>query len=280
MMPEHDWTEKQGQYLAFIYNYSVIHGEPPAEADMQSFFGVSPPAVHQMVLKLEELGFISRVPRQARTIQVLVPPEELPILRDRRKRVAKKTASEAPIYQIKVTLEHSKPLIWRRLLVPGDVTLEHLHYIIQVAMGWTNSHLHQFIVDGLYFGEPHPDYGLEMHDHRRIRLNAVTTETGYKFTYEYDFGDSWEHTLLVEKILEPESGQQYPVCIKGKRACPPEDVGGVWGYEEFLEAIGDPDHPEHEMYLEWIGGEFDPEAFDLEETNAILQKLRVRRRAF
>jgi hypothetical protein len=280
MMPEHDWTEKQGQYLAFIYNYSVIHGEPPSEVDLRRFFRVTPPTIHQMVLNLEEKGFISRVPRQARTIQVLVPPEELPILRDRRKRVAKKTASEAPIYQIKVTLEHSKPLIWRRLLVPGDVTLEHLHYIIQVAMGWTNSHLHQFIVDGLYFGEPHPDYGLEMHDHRRIRLNAVTTETGYKFTYEYDFGDSWEHTLLVEKILEPESGQQYPVCIKGKRACPPEDVGGVWGYEEFLEAIGDPDHPEHEMYLEWIGGEFDPEAFDLEETNAILQKLRVRRRAF
>jgi hypothetical protein len=234
---------------------------------------MSAPTVHQMVLRLEDLGFISRVPGEARIIQVLVPPEELPILRDRRKRVAKKTASEAPVYQIKVTLEHSKPPIWRRLLVPGDVTLEHLHYIIQVAMGWTNSHLHQFIVDGLYFGEPHPDYGLEMHDHRRIRLNAVTTEIGYKFTYEYDFGDSWTHTLLVEKIAEPEPGRQYPMCVKGKRACPPEDVGGVWGYEEFLEAISDPDHPEHEMYLEWIGGEFDPEAFDLEETNEMLREL-------
>ena len=103
-MPEHDWTEKQGQYLAFIYNYSVIHGEPPSEVDLRRFFRVTSPTIHQMVLRLEEKGFISRVPRQARTIQVLVPPEELPILRDRRKRVAKKTASEAPIYQIKVTL--------------------------------------------------------------------------------------------------------------------------------------------------------------------------------
>jgi hypothetical protein len=272
-MPEHNWTEKQGQYLAFITNYTVIHGEPPAEADMQHFFGVSPPSVHQMVLKLEEKGFISREPRKARTIRVLVEPEELPILKDRRETMVKKTASKAPIYQIKVTLDGSKPPIWRRLLVPGDVTLEKLHYIIQEAMGWTNSHLHQFIVDGIYFGEPHPDYGFEMHDERRIRLKEITYNEGFKFRYEYDFGDSWMHTLAVEKIVEPEPGQQYPVCIKGKRACPPEDVGGVWGYGDFLEAIGDPDHSEHEMYLEWIGGEFDPEAFDLEETNTMLREL-------
>jgi hypothetical protein len=275
-MPEHDWTEKQGQYLAFIYNYNVIHGEPPAEADMQSFFGVSPPAVHQMVLKLEEKGLISRVPRKARTIQVLVAPEDLPILRDRRQTMTKKTISKAPIYQIKVTLDESKPPIWRRLLVAGDVTLEHLHYIVQVAMGWTNSHLHQFIVGESYFGEPHPDYDdyIQMNDERRFRLKRITENEGFKFCYEYDFGDSWMHTVLVEKILEPESGQQYPVCVKGKRACPPEDVGGVWGYEEFLQAIGDPDHPEHEEYLEWVGGEFDPEEFDLEETNEILRELR------
>jgi hypothetical protein len=230
--------------------------------------------VHQMVLKLEEVGFISREPRKARTIQVLVAPEDLPILRDRRQKMTKKTVSKAPIYQLKVTLEHSKPPIWRRLLVPGNVTLEKLHYIIQVAMGWTNSHLHQFIVGQTYFGEPHPDYGFEMQDERRVRLSQIAPREGFKFRYEYDFGDSWLHTLLVEKVLGPEPGQQYPVCIKGKRACPPEDVGGVWGYEEFLEAIGNPDHPEHENYLEWIGDEFDPEEFDLEETNEFLRELR------
>jgi hypothetical protein len=95
----------------------------------------------------------------------------------------------------------------------------------------------------------------------------------FKFVYEYDFGDSWEHVLLVEKVLPPEPGQRYPVCIKGRRACPPEDVGGIWGYAYFLEAIQNPDHPEREDYLEWIGGEFDPQAFDLEEVNAALGKL-------
>jgi hypothetical protein len=234
-----------------------------------------PARSRQMVLRLEEKGFISRVPGEARTIQVLVAPEELPILRDRRQTMAKKKTSKVPVYQIKVTLNESKPPIWRRLLVPGDVTLEDLHYIIQIAMGWTNSHLHQFIVGEIYFGEPHPDYDddLQMNDERRFRLEQIAENEGFRFCYEYDFGDSWMHTLLVEKILEPEPGQQYPVCVKGERACPPEDVGGVWGYGDFLEAIGDPDHPEHEDYLEWIGGGFDPEEFNLEETNEILREL-------
>ncbi|HET91351.1 MAG TPA: plasmid pRiA4b ORF-3 family protein [Chloroflexi bacterium] len=180
--------------------------------------------------------------------------------------------STATIYQIKITLKGSKPPIWRRVLVHSDVTLEKLHYIIQDAMGWTNSHLHQFIVGGTYYGESHPDYGLDdMIDERRMRLEEIASE-GDKFIYEYDFGDSWEHVVLVEKVLEPETGQRYPVCIKGKRACPPEDVGGVWGYEEFLETIRDPDHPDHEEYLEWVGDDFDPEAFDLEETNDLLHR--------
>ena len=272
-MPEHDWTETQGQYLAFIYNYTVMHGQPPSEVDMERFFRVTPPSVHQMVLRLEEKGLISRVPRKARTIQVLVPPEQLPILKHRRETVAKKTTSKAPIYQLKVTLDESRPPIWRRILVPGNVTMEHLHYVIQVAMGWTNSHLHQFIVGQTYIGEPDPDYGFEMKDERRVKLDQVAPGEGFKFRYEYDFGDSWLHNLLVEKVLEPEPGQQVPVCIKGKRACPPEDVGGVWGYEEFLAAIGDPEHSEHKDYLEWIGGEFDPEEFDLDETNELLREM-------
>ncbi|MBN1659996.1 MAG: plasmid pRiA4b ORF-3 family protein [Anaerolineae bacterium] len=180
--------------------------------------------------------------------------------------------STTPIYQVKVTLEESKPPIWRRILVPGDATLARLHTIIQIAMGWSDSHLHQFIVGRTFYGEPHPDYGNEMRDERRVRLNQVVPEPGMRFRYEYDFGDSWMHTLLVEKILEPGPGQRYPVCVKGERACPPEDVGGVWGYEDFLEAIGDPDHPEHEEYLEWAGDDFDAEAFDLQETNDLLRE--------
>ena len=182
--------------------------------------------------------------------------------------------SDAPIYQIKVTLEASKPPIWRRLLVRSDVTLAELHQVIQAAMGWAGYHLHQFIVGETYYGEPHPDYGFEMRDESRVKLSHVAPDEGAKFGYEYDFGDSWLHQVLVEKVLPPEPGQRYPVCIKGRRACPPEDVGGVWGYEEFLEAIRDPDHPEHEDYLEWIGGEFDPEEFDLDDVNAALRPFR------
>jgi len=171
-------------------------------------------------------------------------------------------------------LDESKPPLWRRILVPGDITLAKFHYILQTAMGWTDSHLHQFIVGQTYFGEPHPDYGFDMQDERRVKLNQIVPGAGFKFRYEYDFGDGWLHNLLVEKVLEPEPGQQYPVCIRGRRACPPEDVGGVWGYDTFLEAIQNPDHPEHDTYTEWIGGEFDPAEFDLDETNEILRGLR------
>ena len=180
--------------------------------------------------------------------------------------------SSTDIYQIKVTLRHSKPPIWRRILVPGDITLAQLHDILQAVMGWYDAHLHQFIVEGTYYGVPDPDDYVEVKDERQIRLNQIVPGIPYKFVYEYDFGDSWEHELLVEKVLPPDKGTRYPVCIKGRRACPPEDVGGVWGYALFLEAIRDADHPEHEDYVEWIGGEFDPEAFDLDEINALISK--------
>jgi hypothetical protein len=181
------------------------------------------------------------------------------------------------IYQIKVTLQGSDPPIWRRIQVRGDTPLDKLHDILQVVMGWTNSHLHQFIVGEAYFGPSNPYYEeLELSDESAFKLSRITRSEGSAFIYEYDFGDSWTHELRVEKIIPPEGGQ-YPVCLAGERACPPEDVGGVWGYEEFLEAIRDPDHPEHERYIEWIGGEFDPEAFDLEAVNAALRRLGRRR---
>jgi hypothetical protein len=187
-----------------------------------------------------------------------------------------KSTAKVPIFQIKVTLEGSKPPIWRRLLVRGDITLGDLHRIIQAAFGWWDYHLHQFIVGRTYYGEPHPDYFdyMEMRDEQEVRLVQIASGEGFKFRYEYDFGDSWLHQVLVEKILPPEPGQAYPVCVKGRRACPPEDVGGIWGYYSFLEAIQDPNHEEHEEYLEWVGGAFDPEAFDLEEVNEVLQALR------
>jgi hypothetical protein len=183
----------------------------------------------------------------------------------------------APIYQIKITLKHSKPPIWRRLLISSETTLAQLHDIIQVAMGWYNSHLHMFrIYDENYTIPYYAGHLLELdaHDSRRVKLSKLITAEGERFAYEYDFGDFCEHTILIEKILSPDPKQKFPVCIKGKRACPLEDVGGVWGYDTFLEAIKDPQHPEHAMYIEWIDGEFDPEAFDLDAINRALRSLK------
>jgi len=189
--------------------------------------------------------------------------------------VTTKSTADKSIYQIKVTLERSKPPIWRRLLVRSNITLLDLHNTIQAAFGWFDCHLHQFIIGEIYYGLPDPFYDddLDMHDERGVRLNQITEQEGFKFRYEYDFGDGWVHQVLVEKILSPQPDLEYPVCVKGRGACPPEDVGGIWGYFHFLEAIGDPDHEQHDQYLEWIGGEFDPEAFDLEDANQALLAL-------
>jgi len=189
---------------------------------------------------------------------------------------ARKSTPSAPIYQLKITLRDSRPPIWRRVLVPADFTLAKLHWVIQHAMGWTNSHLHHFRVGETYYSLPAPytDWDeLNEKDSRKVRLDQIAPRVKAKFVYEYDFGDSWEHEIVVEKIL-PEPGVKYPTCLKGKGACPPEDVGGVWGYAGFLEAIHDPNHEEHKMYLEWIGGSFDPEAFDLDDTNAALRRVK------
>ncbi len=183
----------------------------------------------------------------------------------------RKQSTELGVYQIKVTLKGSKPPIWRRIQVTSDTSLHKLHRILQVVMGWEDYHLHQFTIGGEYFGEPHPDYGFEMKDEAPVKLNQVVSGVKTRFTYEYDFGDSWEHTILVEKILPLEANKRYPVCLTGRRACPPEDCGGIWGYAHLLEAIQDPDHPEHEDLLEWLEDDFDPEAFDLDEINRELE---------
>jgi Plasmid pRiA4b ORF-3-like protein len=186
---------------------------------------------------------------------------------------AKSVGSSDQIYQLKITLRDSKPPIWRRVMVPSNFSLYKLHQVIQMAMGWTNSHLHQFIIDGQYYSIPSAEDWPPVIDERRYTLSQIAPYVKRKFVYEYDFGDSWEHAIVVEKILPPETGVKYPVCIKGKRACPPEDVGGVWGYATFLEAINDPTHEEHDSYLEWIGDEFDSEEFNLDEINQELRRV-------
>jgi hypothetical protein len=187
-----------------------------------------------------------------------------------------KAKAPAQVYQLKVTLRDSKPPIWRRLLVSSDTTLAKLHDIIQLAMGWEDAHLHAFKVGEASYSMPMQDdmFDLDFKDERRVKLNQIVPGEGFKFSYEYDFGDSWTHVILVEKILPPDPAQPLPMCIKGKRACPPEDVGGVWGYDSFLEAIKNPDHPDHNMYTEWVDDDFDPELFDMDAVNAALRGLK------
>jgi len=184
----------------------------------------------------------------------------------------------ASIYQIKVTLKESRPSIWRRIQVRSDATLGELHAIIQMAMGWTNSHLHHFIVGKSpnlrFIGAPSPNDGDDMMDEENedeIMISRVLSASKTKIAYEYDFGDSWEHEVVFEKIVDVKAGVSYPRCIEGEKACPPEDVGGVWGYVDFLQAINNSEHNQHEEFLEWVGGAFDPEKFDLGAVNKLLK---------
>ncbi|MCK4842877.1 MAG: plasmid pRiA4b ORF-3 family protein [Methylococcales bacterium] len=173
------------------------------------------------------------------------------------------------IYQLKISLTGSKPAIWRRVLVVSDSSLKDLHLTIQIAMGWSNCHLHQFISNGIFYGikDDDFDFGMEIEDENDYKLNQLLKSEKDFIQYEYDFGDGWIHKVILEKILPFNIENKLPLCIKGKRACPPEDCGGIWGYEELLETINDSDHPEHDSMLEWLGDPFDSEALDIDNIN-------------
>lgn len=186
-----------------------------------------------------------------------------------------KTSQPTEIYQLKVTLRGSHPPIWRQFQVRSDITLAKLHNTLQAVMGWTNTHLHRFLIGGSQYGMP-DECAMALRktmDEHKHRLRDVVSGQASRFAYEYDFGDGWEHELLVENILPPEEGVCYPCCLDGERACPPEDVGGMAGYEDFLAAIDNPRHSEHQEYLEWIGHRFEPEALDVNEVNRKLHRL-------
>lgn len=182
------------------------------------------------------------------------------------------------IYELKLELLDVEPKIWRRVLVPGNLTLAQLHEVIQTAMGWTNSHLHEFIVGAHSYSDP--DFEIEeAKSEYRYRLARLAPRVSNTIAYEYDFGDGWEHQIRVESISEDD--KRYPgrpVCVEGRQSCPPEDCGGPRGYQRFLEAVGNRKHKEHKELLDWIGGRFDPEYFDLDEVNAQLRKIDLRPR--
>jgi hypothetical protein len=181
-------------------------------------------------------------------------------------------------FQIKITVHGSKPPIWRRIVVPADISLDRLHEVIQTAMGWGNCHLHLFEVDGEEFAGRGPDGFLDPDfdgpDEADYRLCDVAGEKD-KFNYTYDFGDDWEHDIIVEKIIPPGSTLPIWVCLAGKGNCPPEDCGGIHGFYDALQAVKNPKHPEHKMMKKWMG-DFDPDEFDTEEVDRALERFKDR----
>ncbi len=183
------------------------------------------------------------------------------------------------ILQLKITLKDTKPPIWRRVLVDRNSTFAQLHYIIQIAMGWNNSHLYEFSIERKRIGIPNEELddfdlgGGKLLDAGTEKIENIINSKKIKFGYEYDFGDGWSHLIEVEKFLPKDDKISYPICLDGKLNCPPEDCGGVHGFYDLLEILGDEENPDREDALEWIGGNYNPDQFDMKMVNADLKSL-------
>jgi len=169
------------------------------------------------------------------------------------------------IARLKITLNDVKPLVQRRVEVPLAIRLDRLHLVLQAAIGWTNSHLYEIRAGDVGWGMPDPDFGEGPLDAKKARLVDVLEDAGVKTVkYLYDFGDGWEHTVKVERVTDAVPGLTYPRLVDAVGRCPPEDVGGPWGYDEFLAALADPAHENHAEMKDWIGETFNPNAVDIE----------------
>lgn len=188
--------------------------------------------------------------------------------------MAARRKSNTAIYTLRVELQHIEPLIWRRVHVTTDISLQKLHDVLQVVMGWTDSHLHSFHIGDRGYTNSDEAADLNMLPAKGQNLGALLGTTIRHSIYEYDFGDGWEHRIVVEATSAPVADWPYPLCVAGERACPSEDIGGPPGYEEFLKAIADPKQEEHDEMLVWVGGAFDPDGFDI---NCVNRELRRRR---
>ncbi|MDR3630198.1 MAG: plasmid pRiA4b ORF-3 family protein [Desulfocapsaceae bacterium] len=184
----------------------------------------------------------------------------------------------APLYQLKISLAFTDPLIWRRVQVPGQMSIARLHDIFQFCMGWKDLHAHRFLI-GKVFYAPSDDVDLWAKTGERneseYRLTALEPDIKFCFTYLYDFGDGWEHQIDCEERIAAADGPGHPVLLAGEHACPPENVGGVPGYEEFLTIINAPQHTHHRRMAQWLGADhFDPAYLDIDGINAALKKMR------
>lgn len=180
------------------------------------------------------------------------------------------------IYQIQISLLGSKPKIWRRVLIQSDMLLSDFHKVIQTSMGWTNSHLHQFIKNETCYSEKMPDditwEELGNVDYQKMKVSDLLINEEERILYEYDLGDGWKHDIILEKILPGEENELgKPICLAGRMNCPPEDCGGIGGYSDMLGILKNHGHEEYESFIEWLGGKFDPEHFNLNKVNKLLK---------
>ncbi len=186
---------------------------------------------------------------------------------------AKKITVPPEVFQLKVTLMGTMPPIWRRLLAPANLTLAQLHDVLQAAMGWQDCHMHEFCAGQRHFGKPNPEDRLmrmpPVENERTVHLSNVLSRVGAKA--------SWEHGIVLEKRLPADPGTAYPVCTGGERACPPEDCGGIPGFYDLLDALGDPTHEQHDELQDWVEDNYDPDFFSIDDVNQILIPLRRRR---
>jgi len=206
------------------------------------------------------------------------PADVIPIVR--RAAGEREAVTSQAVYELKVTLEGTDPPIWRRIRVPCQITLADLHLVLQAAMGWENDHLYEFEVGKRRIGESSHDSDNRREDADRVQLRDVATRNGARLAYVYDFGDDWQHELIVENTACSGAAVGKAVCISGQRACPPEDCGGIPGFAELLDALDDPVNPDLEERVEWleqVHGTFDPQHFDLDAINVRLDHLTLLR---
>ncbi len=199
------------------------------------------------------------------------PPARPGRQRRRRGRACRSRRGARTMHQLKITLRDIRPPVWRRVLVPSDIPLDRLHLVVQAVMGWMDCHLHEWSCGDERYGQPAAIDWEPPADESDVTLAQLAPRAGDRLSYCYDFGDDWRHEVRVEKVLPRDPEMELPECLTGRRACPPEDCGGPWGYGELLAVLADPRHPEHKEMMEWVGGSIDPNHFDLEET-----RLRLR----
>lgn len=226
-------------------------------------------ALDELVEAIEAYGPGGGTP-QARRQRSGPQPERQAARRGSTQHPAAPDRARRSVHQLKVTLRDIQPPVWRRVQVPSDITLAQLHEVIQIAFGWEDDHLHDFEAGDQRSGV-HPEDSGPVGDERRVTLGGIAPRPGDRLDYRYDFGDSWIHRILVEAVLPAPAGPRLAVCLGGRRACPPEDCGGPWGYAELLAAIADEDHPEHEEMME-LAGPLDPERFSAQEVTARLRR--------